>query len=141
MAPTDRQELGRLLKRARKAAGYSNAHKFLAAVKEDQGEAPSYSSYAQWESGEVGPRDGSLDPVEAFHRNRGTWTDVAPAPDLAAALMALAAELSALREERLGMVRRVDELEAQVAELVAAAPSEHGTGVQAALGARTATAG
>lgn len=116
-------DLGTALKRARKAARYSNAKNFLAAVKEAQGSAPSYSTYAQWESGEVQPRDESLAPIEAFHRERGTWVEPAGAPDLASALLALAGELAALREERHAMVRRVDELEAQVAELVLAAPS------------------
>jgi len=132
MAVDDRHELGRLLKRARKDAGYSNAHEFLAAVKEEQGAAPSYSSYAQWESGEVGPRDGSLTTIEAFHRKRNTWAEPTGAPDLATALLALAQELEALREERQQLVTRVDEMEAQVAELVAAAPSATGSAARVA---------
>ena len=132
MAPSDKNELGRLLKRARKDAGYSNAHEFLAAVKEEQGAAPSYSSYAQWESGEVGPRDGSLATIEAFHRKRNTWTDPAGAPDLATALLALAQELGALRTERQQLAARVDELEATVALLVERSPAERGSAAQAA---------
>jgi len=132
MAPSDKNELGRLLKRARKDAGYSNAHEFLAAVKEEQGAAPSYSSYAQWESGEVGPRDGSLATIEAFHRKRNTWTEPAGAPDLATALLALAQELGALRTERQQLVARVDELEATVALLVERSPAGQGSAAQAA---------
>jgi len=132
MAPSDKNELGRLLKRARKDAGYSNAHEFLAAVKEEQGAAPSYSSYAQWESGEVGPRDGSLTTIEAFHRKRNTWTEPTGAPDLATALLALAQELGALRAERQQLVARVDELEATVSLLVEQSPAERGSAAQAA---------
>ena len=132
MATDDRHELGRLLKRARKDAGYSNAHEFLAAVKAEQGAAPSYSSYAQWESGEVGPRDGSLATIEAFHRKRNTWTEPAGAPDLATALLALAAELGALREERQQLRDRVDELAATVALLVERSPAEQGSAAPAA---------
>lgn len=115
-APIDKSanDLGTALKRARKAAGFSNAHAFLDAMKAAVGTAPSYSTYAQWESGEVNPRDESLAPVRAFHEARGTWVETQAGPDLATALMALAGELRALREERAQLVARVDELESRL---------------------------
>jgi len=134
-------DLGLALKRARKAAGFSNAHKFLAAVKDDQGSAPSYSSYAQWESGEVEPRDGSLGVVQRFHEKRGSWTPVQTAPDLATALLALARELTALREERLALVDRVSDLEATVELLVAQGPVGSGTAARPVPAAPAQSAG
>lgn len=53
-------------------------------------------------------------------------------PDLPTALLALAHELAALREERQSMAARVDELEAQVGELLAAVPSGGGSAARAA---------
>lgn len=69
------------------------------------------------------------------------FTPPAQPPDLATALLALASELAALREERQAMVQRVDELEAQVAELVEAAPSGAGSASRAARVAPQATTG
>lgn len=57
------------------------------------------------------------------------FTRPEPTPDLATALLALAAELAALREERTGLVARVTDLEAMVAKL--AAPSVEGSGAGA----------
>jgi hypothetical protein len=135
--------LGRDLKRARKAAGYSNAHKFLAAVKAEQGSAPSYSSYAQWESGEVGPRDGSLDPVQKFHEAHKTWTP-SEVPDLATALLGLTRELQAWRLERQSMQDHIEELQAMVRShdlQLRSAPSGAGSGSQAAPDAPQGSAG
>jgi transcriptional regulator with XRE-family HTH domain len=100
MTTDEKAQLARWLKTARKAAGFSNAQKFLAAVKEQEGSAPSYSTYAQWESGEVGAREESLAPIRRFHESRKSAPALTPAPDLATALQALAAELRAAREGR-----------------------------------------
>jgi hypothetical protein len=54
--------------------------------------------------------------------------------DLATALLALAAELREWRLERARLASRVEDLEAQVAELVAAAPSGSGSAAREALG-------
>ena len=62
-------------------------------------------------------------------------------PDLATALLALATELTALREERQLLAARLDEVEAQVAELVAAAPSGSGSAAPAAPVVPRASAG
>lgn len=120
MTATPPANLPQTLKRARKAAGFANAKAFLEAVRIENGSAPSYSSYAQWESGEVGPRDESLRPIVAFHEKRGTWAPEQQAPDVAAALVMLAQELRALREERHELVARVEELEATMRVLVPA---------------------
>lgn len=119
----------------REAAGFSNAPDFLAAVKAKMGAAPSYSTYASWESGATTPRARNLKVIRDFHATR-QGAKAPPgrddAPDLATALLALAAELTALREERQAMARRVDDLEAQVAELVASGSSGPGTGAPSA---------
>lgn len=134
-APTAQASLATTLRRARKAAGFSNAKAFLEALRAAEGTAPSYSTYAQWESGEVTPRDESLVPVRRYHEGRGTWVEAESAPDLPTALLALARELAALREERQALAGRVADLEAQVAEIVASAPSERETSARAAHGA------
>jgi hypothetical protein len=89
---------------AREAAGFTNATLFLAAVKEAEGKAPSYSTYAQWESGSVTPRRSSLRIVEHYHATHQTGAGTAPAPvaapDLASALVMLAEEIANLRLER-----------------------------------------
>lgn len=140
MAVTADTDIPRTLKRARKAAGFSNAKAFLAAVKEAEGAAPSYSTYAQWESGEVEPRDETLAPVRRFHEARQTWTPEESAPDLAAALVMLTQELRAAREERAAMRDRLDELEAMVQVLVPAADDAAGTAAAATPRARKAAA-
>ena len=134
------------LKRARKAAGFSNARDFLAAVKVDQGKAPSYSTYAQWESGEVEPREDSLAVVRDFHKARKTWVEPATAPDLATALAALARstqamadELAAMRQEREGLRTDLDGLKALVGELLAEIRPELGPEGSGANGAPAGT--
>ena len=96
---------------ARSDAGFTNAKDFLAAVKEAEGSAPSYSTYAQWESGSVTPRKVSLAPIRRFHAARQPApepTTVTETPDptavlisaMTGALTELVAELKATREER-----------------------------------------
>lgn len=98
MARTDDDTLPRTLKRARKAAGFTNAKDFLAAVKDAEGSAPSYSTYAQWESGEVAPRDETIAAVRRFHEARGTWAPLSEASLQERAVVA--AERSAAAAER-----------------------------------------
>lgn len=107
------------LKRARRAAQFSNAKDFLAAVKASGRKAPSYSTYAQWESGEVAPRDETLVPIVEYHREKKTWPEEPTGTDLATALMALATELAAAREERTAMAARVEEMDEVLRNLVA----------------------
>lgn len=129
------------LKRARKAAGFSNAKAFLVALKDAEGSAPSYSTYAQWESGEVTPRDESLAPVRRYHEGRGTWVETEAAPDLATALLALAHELAALREERATMRAELDDLQALVGRLAQERLSEPAPEGSRGPGARPQTVG
>lgn len=57
---------------------------FLAAVKASEGSAPSYSSYAQWESGSVTPRKTSLAPIRRYHAKRlAAMGQTAPEPTTA----------------------------------------------------------
>lgn len=107
MGSGDASNLPTMLKRARKAAGFSNAKSFLVAVKAAEGQAPSYSTYAQWESGQVVPRDDSLKPIRSFHEKAGSWPAEPGRTDLAAAIMALTGELAALRAEREAWTRGV----------------------------------
>lgn len=128
---------------AREAAGFTNAPDFLAAVKEAEGKAPSYSTYAQWESGSVTPRRSSLKVIERYHAAHGAETSKAPAPapDLATALLALVTELGALREERTTLARQVEQLQATVALLAERVLDPAETPAPAALDARAGTAG
>ena len=103
-----------------RGAGKTDGADGFAAVKAEQGSTPSYSTYAQWESGQVGAREESLAAIRRFHDSRQA-APLDPAPDLAAALMALAAELAAAREERAAMRAEVDPLSAVVDRLVAGA--------------------
>ena len=114
-----------MLLRARKAAGYSNAQKFLAAVTESGRKAPSYSTYAQWESGKVRPREETLEPIIAFHRERDTWPEsAAPTPNtelaLASAITLLVDELRETRKERDEIRERLEAVEAAIRLLNAA---------------------
>lgn len=59
----------------------------------------------------------------------------APAPDLASALLALAGELAALREERRDLASRVEDLSAQVDLLVEADRARRDSAARAARGA------
>jgi len=117
MSAPSANDLPTALKRARKAAGFSNARAFLDALKAAEGTAPSYSTYAQWESGEVAPRDESLAPVRRYHEGRGTWFETEAPPDLATALLALAAEMKASREERQVLRDQVEGLQTLVGSL------------------------
>jgi hypothetical protein len=116
-----RPSTARWLIAAREAAGFANAPDFLTAVKAEMGKAPSYSTYAQWEAGSVTPRRSTLKLIEQYHAAHETAAEKAPAatPDLATALVALTAELTAWRTERQELVSQVARLAAQVAELVA----------------------
>ena len=100
MTLTAREGTASLLKRARKAAGFSNAKDFLADIKASGRRAPSYSTYAQWESGEVAPRENTIEPVIDYHRERKTWPDDPPAPELATALRDLAVVVEGVRAEQ-----------------------------------------
>jgi hypothetical protein len=97
----NRPPISQRLIRAREAAGFTNAKAFLAAVKASQGKAPSYSSYAQWESGEVTPRTISLKPVWAFHETREAAEKpaVAPEPTPDPIVVALTAQTKALEAQ------------------------------------------
>lgn len=118
-APED-SVLPATLKRARKAAGFSNANALLDAVNASGREAPSYSTYAQWESGKVTPRDDTLEPVVAYHRERGTWAEVEQeSSDLAAAIRELTSELRDSREDRKSMQADIEGLKSLVGSLAA----------------------
>lgn len=102
----------------REAAGFTNAPDFLAAVKAKMGKAPSYSTYASWESGAATPRASNLKVIREYHAQRegSKGLPATSAPDLPAALALLAAavsgmatELGALRQER---ERSAEQLEA-----------------------------
>lgn len=112
------------LKRARRAAGFSNAKTFLAAVKASGHQAPSYSTYAQWESGEVTPRDATLEPIVAYHRDAKTWPEEVHEADLAAAIRDLTQELRESREDRKTMQADIDGLQTLVGELAAQLQTE-----------------
>lgn len=119
MAKGDVPNLPVTLKRARKAAGFSNAKDFLAAVKASGRKPPSYSTYAQWESGEVTPRDETLDPIVEYHREKQTWPEDATDSDLASAIRELTAELRDAREDRKTMRDEVEGLKVLVGSLAA----------------------
>lgn len=104
MTTDDREKLGKWLKRARKSAGYSNARAFLAAVKAAEGTAPSYSTYAQWESGEVGAREETLAPIRRFHAARQTPVTpvIDPMERIALALERIGDKLDLLRTDMAG---------------------------------------
>jgi transcriptional regulator with XRE-family HTH domain len=118
MTTGDVPDLPKVLKRARKAAGFSNAKDFLAAVKASGRKAPSYSTYAQWESGEVTPRDETLDPIIEYHREKKTWPEEPTDSDLASAIRDLTRELREAREERTALAARVEEMDAILKGLV-----------------------
>lgn len=124
MATGDVPTLPVTLKRARKAAGFSNAKDFLAAVKASGRKAPSYSTYAQWESGEVTPRDETLDPIVEYHREKTTWPEETTASDLASAIRELTIELRDAREDRRAMRDEVEGLKVLVGNLAAQLQTE-----------------
>lgn len=111
MTTVDTPDLPKALKRARKAAEFSNAKDFLAAVKASGRKAPSYSTYAQWESGEVTPRDETLEPIIEYHREKKTWPEEATGSDLASAIRELTRELRESREERATLAARIEEMD------------------------------
>ncbi len=121
MTRGDVPDLPKALKRARKAAGFSNAKDFLAAIKASGRKAPSYSTYAQWESGEVTPREETLDPIIAYHHEKKTWPEEPTDSDLASAIRELTRELRDAREERATLATRVEEMDAILRSLVAPA--------------------
>ncbi len=118
MTRGDVPDLPKALKRARKAAGFSNAKDFLAAIKASGRKAPSYSTYAQWESGEVTPRDETLDPIIEYHHEKKTWPEEPTDSDLASAIRDLTRELREAREERATLADRVEEMDAILKGLV-----------------------
>lgn len=124
MAPGDVPNLPTALKRARKAAKFSNAKDFLVAVKASGRKAPSYSTYAQWESGEVTPRDETLGPIVEYHREKDTWPEEATDADLASAIRELATELRLAREARELTEARLRAVEAELESLRAAPAAE-----------------
>jgi hypothetical protein len=127
------------------------ADEFLVALKAEATKAPARTTYARWESGAARPSDRSLAPIIAFYAERKVAgpearPTVAPAPDLATALSALAksnealvAELTAWRTERQALVTRVTDLEALVREQGASLDAL-GTAPRGALDAPPATA-
>lgn len=120
MAPDEiHSNLPLMLTSARRAAKFTNAKSFLAAVKESGRKAPSYSSYAQWESGVVKPRVHSLEPIIEFHRKLKTWPDEQPENDLASAIRELTEELRGSREDRKVMRDEVEGLKTLVGNLAA----------------------
>lgn len=100
----NRPSTAQWLIRSREAAGFTNAEAFLAAVKKAEGAAPSYSTYAQWESGEVTPRTATIAPIVRYHAAREA-TSKPPAPPepppdpLATAIIAQAKAIQALADE------------------------------------------
>ena len=118
-----------------------SAEHFLEELRAAGGWAPNIANYAQWESGEVTPREENLRPVIEFYAARGIAGPAQPpapepALDLPRALMALARELEALREERQSLAGQVRELQAMVAAhdlRLRSAPSAGGSASPAAL--------
>lgn len=141
MATGDVPNLPVTLKRARKAAGFSNAKDFLAAVKASGRKAPSYSTYAQWESGEVKPRDETLEPIVDYHREKQTWPEDATASDLASAIRELTIELRDAREDRKAMRDEVEGLKVLVGNLAAQLQSEQALTARLARHVQLETAG
>lgn len=139
------ESIARWLRESRRAAKFSNAHKLLAAMAEAGLKPPSYGSYGQWESGAVQPREESLASLRAFYAERlGIPTTPEPQPDLAAALMALAGELTAAREERaryLALEGTVKALEETVAGLLRSNRKAGGSGASRAGRAPQGSAG
>ena len=128
----DRPALAQWLIRARGTAKMT-APAFLAALQAEGHKAPHPSNYAQWESGVVTPEETSLAPIIEFWAARKVAGPAVadPGPTLAAALMALAQELGAVREERTALAARVDQLEAMVRALVPAGGTGAGTAAAA----------
>lgn len=112
MTTGDVPNLAAALKRARRAAGFTNAKAFLATVKASGRQVPSYSTYAQWESGKVKARDETLDPIIEYHREKKTWPKDVTDSDLATALLALAEELREARKERTALTTKVERMQA-----------------------------